>query len=218
MGYNIALWLELGTPTPPGCAFAIHREYPGYAVAVNTIIEELCSSDGWGNDPQWFVIGGDDTLPDPNKRADEIAAECSEYFRVYGKRGTGPTFGVMQPTGDRFAEGQIDRICGSAWIGREFAKRVYKGNGPLYSEYTHMFVDQELQEIALKWHVLWQRPDLVQLHMCYTRESPAIDSGYVQARQPAHITHDGYTQAHWDKYQKIFNERKAAGFPGSELL
>ena len=35
----------------------------------------------------------------------------------------------MQPTGDRFAQGQIDRIAGSAWIGREFARRAYGGNG-----------------------------------------------------------------------------------------
>jgi len=245
MGYSLALWLEPGTRTPPDCAFAIHREYPGYAVAVNTIIEDLCSSDGWGDDPQWFVIGGDDTLPDPNKRADEIARECSNYFgykhgyaakcavakgesiadtyqRCYGAFQDawkqGETFGVMQPTGDRYAGGQIDRICGSAWIGREFAKRAYLGNGPLWPDYTHMFVDEELQEVAKRYGVLWQRPDLTQLHMQYCRESAAIDSPAKEAKPPDHITHDGYTSEHWEKYQKIFNERKAAGFPGSELL
>jgi hypothetical protein len=34
------------------------------------------------NEPScdWIVAAGDDTFPDPNKRANEIAAECSEHF------------------------------------------------------------------------------------------------------------------------------------------
>lgn len=215
MGYKIALWVddlsEIATPKRIADVTTGTAEYPGYAVAVNTLIRDI-----WTRDPtaDWFVIGGDDTYPDPNKGADEIAVELFDHF--YRSRGL-PPFGVMQPTGDRYAGGQIDRICGSAWIGRAFAQRVNEGNGPLWPEYTHMFVDEELQEVALKHGVLWQRPDLTQLHMQWCRDSAAIDSGAHETRPPDHITHDGYTPQHWAKYEKLFKERKAAGFPGSEL-
>lgn len=213
-GYNIALWLDASAVRVYD--HAIVGPYPGYANAVNGLIADRLKD----SRAEWFVIGGDDTWPDPNKSAEDIARECREHFqRKQHRKRTwgGATFGVMQPTGDRFAEGQIDRICGSAWIGREFAQRVNLGNGPLWPEYTHMFVDEELQNVAIKYGVLWQRPDLVQFHKCYARESDAIDSPAIAARWPSHITHDGYTPEHWEKYKALFERRKAEGFPGSEL-
>lgn len=229
MGYKIALWVddlsEIATPKRIADVTTGTAEYPGYAVAVNTLIRDIWTRDESAN---WFVIGGDDTYPELRKRADEIAEEVAVYFSGLASlqlRSCGcllckqrtKTLGVMQPTGDRYGDGQIDRICGSAWIGREFARRVNQGNGPLWPEYTHMFVDEELQEVALKYGVMWQRPDLTQLHMQWCRDSAAIDSGAHEARPPDHITHDGYTPQHWAKYEKLFKERKAAGFPGSEL-
>jgi hypothetical protein len=217
-GYKIALYLDsranLGALNPD---VWIAGEYPGYAVAVNRLIGQLIE---YTPDAEWFVIGGDDTLPDPERRAEEIAEDLGMYFFCHnpGRYESASTFGVMQPTGDRYAGGQIDRICGSAWIGREFAKRVNQGRGPLWPEYTHMFVDQELQEVAQKLGVLWQRPDVTQLHLQYCRESAALDSGVVEAPVPEHILHDGYTPEHWEKYERLFLKRRAEGFPGSELL
>lgn len=240
-GYRIALWCDSSTDAEAKLAdFWRVGDYPGYAVAVNQLVLAITELD---QQAEWFVIGGDDTYPDPHKRADEIARQCCEHFGyqaaykakcnvitpetvtdTYSRMGAlqhayvyGSTFGVMQPTGDRYANGQIDRICGSAWIGREFARRVNQGRGPLWPEYTHMFVDEELQEVAKKYGVLWQRPDLTQLHIQYCRESAAIDSGAVEGRHPEHISHDGYTPEHWVKYQRLFLERRMAGFPGSEL-
>jgi hypothetical protein len=219
MGYKIAIWRDGWDGQEMHADLWIQGlEYPGYAQAVNRLIKTVMERHA---DAEWFVIGGDDTLPDPNKKADEIAWECAAhfYYNIHaGAEQHRETFGIMQPTGDRYASGQIDRICGSAWIGREFAKRAYKGNGPLWPEYTHMFVDEELQEVAKRYGVLWQRPDLTQKHMHYMRESDAIDSGAIERRQPDHITHDGYTQEHWVKYQRLFLERRMAGFPESELL
>jgi hypothetical protein len=215
MGYKIALFLDTREDTVKDCDFCTVGEYPGYAQAINLLIKKVAIVD---EAAEWFVIGGDDTLPDPHKRAEEIAAECQVRFYNALIDPWTETFGVMQPTGDRYAGGQIDRICGSAWIGREFAKRAYKGNGPLWPEYSHMFVDEELQEVAKRYGVLWQRRDLTQKHMHYMRESEAIDSGAIERRQPDHITHDGYTPEHWVKYQRLFLERRMAGFPGSELL
>jgi hypothetical protein len=82
------------------------------------------------DDADWFVTGGDDVLPDPNKSAEEIARECSEHFAQlhmdyseyeppeHADTGVHPftmqarvmtgeqmqTFGVMQPTGHRYGE------------------------------------------------------------------------------------------------------------------
>lgn len=223
MGYKIALWTDstgdwMSKICDDGTA---HPDYPGYAAAVNGLIAHVRTID---SSAEWFVIGGDDTLPDPDHTAHEIAADCGAHFAKMFKNAQGRQYpfpancGVMQPTGDRYAGGQIDRICGSAWIGREFAKRVNQGRGPLWPEYTHMFVDQELQEVAQRLGVLWQRPDLTQIHMQYCRESAALDAGVVQAPVPEHILHDGYTPEHWVKYETLFLKRKAEGFLGSELL
>lgn len=227
-GYRIALWVDQ-PHVEPIADFYIVDPYPGYAVAVNSLIQEILKN-SVDRSARWFVIGGDDTLPDPNKRADEIASEIERWFeggaRIRGEscgcltcKDRMGSVGVMQPTGDRFADGQIDRICGSAWIGRTFAERVYRGLGPLWPEYTHMFVDDELQQVAMKYGCFLQRPDLCQLHMQHARATDAIDSPAKDTmRIPPHIKHDGYTQEHWEKYERLFNRRKAEGFPGSELL
>ncbi len=131
------------------------------------------------------------------------------------RQGRAHTFGVVQPTGDRFAGGSIDRICGSPWIGRSFAERVNGGKGPLWPEYTHMFGDEELQEVATKLGVLWQRPDLTHYHKHFQRVA-GTDIAQPLA-PPPHLV-EANSPAHWAKYQALFRARKAAGFPGSEVI
>lgn len=136
------------------------------------------------------------------------------------------TFGVMQPTGDRWQEGMggfssapIDRVAGSPWIGRAFAERVYGGNGPYWPEYTHMFVDEELQAVAEKLGVFWQRRDLVHLHRHALRhEDPKklVDAGELPRKAPHLVKWN--TQEHWGAMKRIFEQRKAAGFPGHEPI
>ena len=132
------------------------------------------------------------------------------------------TFGVMQATGDRWGENEpwaraqfpdapayIDRICGSPWIGREFARRVNQGKGPFWPEYQHMFADEELQNVAQRMGVLWQRRDLTHHH-----EHPRRDG---VARTPD-FAGEIYSSAHWQASKLLFDSRKAAGFPGSECI
>ena len=102
------------------------------------------------------------------------------------------TFGVMQATGDRWGENEpwaraqfpdapayIDRICGSPWIGREFARRMNQGKGPFWREYFHMFADEELQCVAQRLGVLWQRRDLTHHHEHPRRSAGAhVDAGF----------------------------------------
>lgn len=242
-GYKIALYRDSGEWNPGCGADALlspgeGRQYPGYAEAVNYLVELV----SFHVDPtvEWFVIAGDDVQPDLNHSAEEIASQCAEYFGVrpdkawhegesISKRMHHPhlsTFGVMQPTGDRWQEGMggfrnapIDRVAGSAWYGREYCRRMYQGKGPLWHEYKHMFCDEEAQEVAIKMGVFWQRRDLTQLHMHVLRHpelGKLVDSRAIAEKAPHLVKWN--TEKHWNESKKLFLDRKAAGFPGHEPL
>lgn len=224
-GYKIALWrdgdadfYEWGEQGFDLIATQSH--YPGYAQAVNrlalTVLRERPACD-------WIVAAGDDTLPESNKSAEEIARECSEYFARRNERKfdfNPHTFGVMQPTGDRdFGDAQgpyIDRVAGSPWLGREFCLRINQGNGPLWPGYFHMGVDEELQAVAIKYGVFWQRPDLTHFHQHWGRPRPGERMGQA-SRRPAFLDRANSAKE-WIAYKKLLKERQEAGFPGSEPL
>jgi hypothetical protein len=202
MGYKIAL-LRQGEPVTADILIGTDQ-YCGWARSINALAEVVLKQDP---EAEWIVSGGDDTEPDPNHRADEIARECTAHF--------GGTFGVMQPTGDRWADGSIDRICGSPWLGRAFCERMYQGKGPMFEGYLHMFGDEELQNVAQRLGVLWQRRDLTHLHKHYFRtEKGAVDFG---APIPPHMI-EWNSRKHWIDSQALFNSRRVFGFPGHEPL
>jgi hypothetical protein len=202
MGYKIAL-LRQGEPIEAD----IHIPTPiyfGWAQSINMLAGLVLQQDP---EAEWIVSGGDDTLPDLANSADIISAQCKAHF--------GGTFGVMQPTGDRWADGSIDRICGSPWLGREFCQRMYQGRGPMFDGYAHMFGDEELQQVAVKLGVLWQRRDLIHLHKHYFRT--ANDGVNHGAEIPPHMQ-EWNSRKHWIESQALFNERRVFGFPGHEPL
>lgn len=209
-GYKLAIWRDA---EPVNCDVLLTGLYPGYARAVNTLAREVLLRDP---ECSWMIAAGDDTEPDPNHTPEQIAAECIAHF--------GGTFGIMQPTGDRWGEdarmpnlhpmrsAYIDRVCGSPWIGREFAQRMYGGKGPYYEEYQHMFVDEELQGVAVKLGVLWQRRDLIHYHRHWARETNR------RARVMPAFLKEANTPGHWGRFQSMFRLRQSQGFPGSEPL
>lgn len=216
-GYRIAVMRDMGDQ-PVEADICRFERYPGYAQATNAMIHCALAADPECN---WVVIGGDDIEPDANRPPEEIAEQCRWHFHaaacVAGKQRTcehfHDTFGVMQPTGDRWQEDAngsalVDRVCGSAWIGREFCERAYGGNGPLHPGYHHMYVDEELQAVALKFGVLWQRRDLIQLHRHWGR--------HVGGKRPAFLEFVN-SPKHWADAKRMFESRKALAFPGSEL-
>jgi hypothetical protein len=78
-----------------------------------------------------------------------------------------------------------------------------------------MGVDEELQAVAQRYGALWQRPDVIHLHKHWGRGvdgKPASSSA-----MPAFLQHAN-SGAEWDRYKKLFAERKALNFPGSEAL
>jgi len=229
-GYKIALWRDNIADFPFGAADFIRSDpdgYPGYAVAVNTLISDLIRTEH--AQAEWFIAAGDDTEPDPYRTAEEICDGCKAYFNGYHLLEASDydnpltTFGVMQPTGDRWHEGvggfgnaPIDRVAGSAWYGREYCRRMYGGQGPLFPGYRHMFVDEEAQEVAIKMGVFWQRRDLVQKHRHWGRG--ATDKTIVtHPRIPPHLE-QWNTPEHWRQAKLLFESRKAAAFPGHEPI
>ena len=227
-GYKIALWRDDGAwhNSDLSADTVFQDSYPGYAIAVNRLIEMSAE-----RDPQaeWFVIGGDDVEPDAGHTAEEIEMQCSRYFGLQQERisktsrledrpttiGPYSTMGVMQPTGDRFAQGSIDKIAGSAWIGREFARRMYGGNGPLWSEYRRFYMDEELQAVAEQYGVFQQRRDLIHLHRHFMRVSDDVNSPAIVTPVPAHLAHQ---EERWIPEQTIYRQRKALCFPESEPI
>ena len=216
-GYKVALWRDVGSePVKADEVFLdVTGPYPGYAVTANTMLLSLLQSDPSAD---WFVVAADDIDPDLAHTADRIAAQCSQDFRG--------TLGVMQPIGDRWGEFEpcavaaypegrrayIERVAGSPWIGREFAERAYGGRGPYWPEYRHMFVDEELQAVAEKLGVFRQGRDLIHYHDHWSRRR-----GGNPADMPAFLA-VANSPEHWKASKAIFEARKAAGFPGSELL
>jgi len=234
-GYKIALWRDFPDPLLRTCDHLVRSErYPGYAGAVNHLIAEVR-----GRNPasDWFVAAGDDIEPDMNHTAEEIAVTCNMYFGtakwaldtlgIAAVKWALDTFGVMQPTGDRWGDtpqsrqrygldrgAYIDRVCGSAWIGREFAARMYGGKGPLWPGYTHMYVDEELHDVALKMGVLWQRRDLAQIHRHWGRgpdAAPSKPQNIAQMPEFLRKANEGFAAA-----KSLFETRRKAGFPGHE--
>ena len=91
-------------------------------------------------------------------------------------------------------------------MGVEFCRRIYGGRGPFHEEYFHFFCDEELHEVADRLGILWHRSDLIHYHHHWGREGKPRP----EYLHPARLN--------WNKAQTLFNERKAAGFPGHEPL
>ncbi len=199
-GYRLALLVDEATVDDDRIYFREvpdlvirSRVYPGVWRAWNALAKAVMAI---GADVA--VLAGDDMDPDPNLAAQEIARQYLERF---------PSgWGIMQPTGDR--QGDIidgrwnsQRICGSPWIGREWVAKAYGGNGPVNGEYAAFYADEELQLVAERAKLLWQRNDLCQFHRHWSW-------GHLK-RQDYHERN----QKIWDTDMALFNVRKARGFP-----
>jgi len=204
MGYKVAVQRDNRRDVNADLVNVVNP-YAGYAIACNSLIQYVREQDP---SAAWFVCAGDDIWPDWTKQADVIAAECEAYF--------GGTYGVMQPTGDRWGEdpnqpnhtlrgAYIDRVCASAFIGSQFVDWTYEARGPLYPGYYHMFVDEELQAVAVQLNCLWQRRDLKHVHHHWQRERRPM---------PEYLRYANSAQ-HWVEAQALFANRKQNGFPGA---
>jgi hypothetical protein len=76
--------------------------------------------------------------------------------------------------------------------------------------------DEELQHVAIKHGVFWQRPDLIHYHDHWGRAREGERLGQ-RDRMPQFLE-KANSPEEWHKYKKLFSERLAAGFPGSDPL
>lgn len=221
LGYKIAL-LRQGEPVE--CDLLIPTgEYLGWARSTNILAKEVLRRDA---DCWWCVGGGDDYFPDPDFGACQLSNQFIVHFQneESAKRTYGGSFSVVQPTGDRWGDSessrlefgqdrgaQIDRICGSPWMGREWCHRAYMGIGPMWPGYHHLYADEELHEVAKKLGVLWQRRDLTQYH-----NHPCRTEGY-KVYQKGHLA-PLYSPEAWATERAHFEDRKRKGFPGCEPI
>lgn len=158
------------------------EEWQGFPHAANEICTHFASL------YDIVIIGGDDVYPDKYNVARHLEAEFKEHF--------GGTFGVMNPTGDRY--GLIDQCCIAPWIGAEY---IYALDGrPYCEEYYHYFCDGELQDVAILNGSFWQRPDLSQYHDHWSRKGES---------RPKHLQRAN--QQHSDD-KRTYEQRKAQGF------
>lgn len=220
MGYKIAV-LRQGEPIEADLVIST-GEYLGWARSTNILARQVLRRD---SEARWIVGGGDDYYPDMAIPACKIEYLCWYHFAQLdlsaGNLIRPETYGVMQPTGDRWGDtpaarkewGEnrgaiLDRIAGSPWMGREWCERAYLGNGPMWDGYHHLYADEELQLVAELQGVFWQRPDLCQYHNHPGRnDATAFHRGHLAAIN---------TPESWAEHQRMFEYRKRKGFPGSE--
>lgn len=198
MGYKIGIYFDKGAEQCEA-DLVLSGKYQGYPLAANKLAQYAVLV----KDADIVVLLGDDMTPDPNLTAEQIGKEFMEHFS--------DGFGVMQPTGD--LQGIDDsgrcaaaRICGSGWYGRAWIERAYQGMGPVWSNYYHYYYDEEVQIVAQRLGVYWQRPDLTQQHYHWSWGHTRRETYHEQA------------QTHWAKDQAMFGLRNSQGFPFSEPL
>lgn len=157
-GYKVAVLQNRVRAEIPADVVVWSDYYPGWADSINMLCKQVVPASA-----QVVVSGGDDMLPDPNHSARELGDEFVRHFP--------DLFGVMQPMGDR-ALGS-GRFCGSPWLGRGWISKAYAGLGPMPSGYRHNWADNELYWVAKGLGVLWERPDLTQMHEHFSRKHEA---------------------------------------------
>jgi hypothetical protein len=190
-GYRTAAFIDPGW-IRPRVALLIEADYPGYAASVNRLCRAILAIDPTCTA---VIAGGDDVFPVESRTAAELEADFKGRFPSL--------LGIMQPTGDGFDCN--DRCLISQWLGRAYIRRGYGGKGPLCEAYPHFHVDRELSDVAGRLGIAWRRPDLSQPHRHWTvlgTEPPPF-----MARWRKRIGADGH----------LYEQRKRAGFPGSEL-
>jgi len=165
----------------------VQQKWAGFPKAANALCRSV--------DADIVVAAGDDVHPDSTRIMQEVGAQFLERFP--------DLFGVMQPTGDDFANTSICAV--SPWIGRTFIEKAYNGNGPFWEEYFHYYSDHELQVVAEILGAFHQRKDITQYHDHWQRRGE---------QRPPHLQK---AQQMWKRDRMLFEERKKRNFPGHEV-
>ena len=189
-GAGVAVFIDKGDPIPSEADIAITGDYGGYPRAANTLCRYVIN-----HDPGVVacICAGDDIHPCKTHTADQLADEFADRFP--------DGYGVMSPVGDGFEANNCCLI--SPWFGHGYIKRSYRGKGPWCDEYAHYWVDAEGFDVAKMQGVLWVREDVAQHHDHWTRTPGASPPAFLEKWRA--LNQQGL---------KLYQARKAAGFPG----
>lgn len=189
-GYKTAVLIDDKWDSPLGIEHPSRviwgGEWKGYPNAMNLLCREVPGD--------VVVCISDDILPPKEETKEVIYSKFMERFP--------DTFGVMQPTGDKF--GSIDICCPCPWIGRAFIDEAYGGSGPYNTVYFHYYSDKEIMDVAVLMDAFQARPDLTQYHDHWQRG---------KKKRPQHLQK---ALERWKKDKNTCLDREAAGYPGHE--
>lgn len=199
LGYRVAVQLDPDVKPLPHdiCDLQFFRPYKGWAEAVNFLMQ-----DGFEDTDTdtLYATGGDDVLPDPNHQAHEVEDIFWDRFP--------DGYGVMQPAAPVPTAPEEKKQRGHIWawspfIGPEFIRRAYRGEGPMYPGYFHHFADTELAEVAKAQGCWFANEDLMHDHL-YFRWAGLPKPSYRRNIRRAH-PHD----------RELYRTRRQRGFPES---
>ena len=201
MGYQVGVYFDTGTVADTGAYREWRGPYEGYWATCNWMAHMLVNGQ---EQAQVVIFAADDIEPDSKHTCAEIADAYLDKFPSL--------YGVMQPTGDKQGVDKTGtqasaRICGSPWIGANWVKRAYGGNGASWAEYKSFYGDEELLHVAKREGVLWLNPDIKQHHAHWS-------FGWSQQQFYQRRNSERY----WLTDKALFEKRLAEGFPGSEPL
>lgn len=183
-GYDTAVLIEMDHTFSNVDHKLVNTTWQGFPVAVN----RACHT--FKDQYEVIVIIGDDILPDPNHRANDILEAFLAHFHG--------SYGIMQPTGDKF--GCYDIACISPWIGSDY---IDTRPGPYHTGYYHYYSDAELQDVATMYGCFQQRDDLIQYHDHWSRN---------KLQRPKYLEP---ALGHYPLDKQLYHTRKRNNFPGA---
>jgi hypothetical protein len=187
-GYKTAVLFDRGTRwerSPADRIILNCSDYLGFPHSINQLCHEVPG--------EVVVCAGDDVHP-PDVPPAGLRMIFLDFFP--------DTFGVIQPTGDKFGSIETAAVC--PWIGRAFIDEAYGGAGPYFEEYFHYFCDQELQEVATLLGAFKQLPEITQYHDHWQRDG---------GERPPHLMK---AKDRWEEDRDIFEIRQRHRFPECE--
>jgi hypothetical protein len=178
-------------------SYGARATFPGYYRVINDLVWLA-----FANGADVVTCIGDDMLP-PDQGAEWVS---TDYFKRFPNG-----LGVYQGCGDlQGMDGNgvpaAARICGSPTFGVEWANRAYQGAGPFADIYSSFYADEDLYNVASKLGLLVMEYSVRIFHKHWSW---------------GHAQREGYhdrAALNWERDKAIFMTRKAAGFPGSDLL
>lgn len=187
-GWRTAVFTDAGNPLVK-CDRGMTGEYRGVAATFNAFARELIPRGARG-----MLYCNDDIFPSKG-------ADVETFSRLFLERFP-DTFGIAQPTGIWYDSYNYAACC--PLVGAEFARRMNGGAGAFREEYRHFYDDQEIKDVAELRGCYAQLPEV---HLKHLHHSYGFADTLPEEKRKR--IYEARARS-----ERIYNQRKAAGFPG----